>query len=426
MPDEESKKIITKKHLARLERERIQRRYLITGVSIALVLVVGLIVFGILDQLFFQDMKTVATIGSDKITQGEYQARVRYARWQLVEQYNRTLQMAEMFGGLNSGNGSYFQNSLQQIQSQLDNAATLGQGVLEAMVDERIIEQEAPKEGITVTDEEIELALQEAFGFYANGTPTPAPTRVMLPTSTLSAAQLAIITLTPTPTQAPTATQEPTATAPAVSPTPTQEVSPYPTPTAYTIDGFKSQYKDYVSKMEVIKFKEADWRKAFKDSVLRDKLTKKLTANVPTKEDQVWARHILVADEAAAKTVLERLKKGESWDALAKELSTDSSNKDSGGDLGWFTKDKMVAEFSTAAFALKVGEISEPVKTNFGYHIIQVLGHEERDLSQADYATRQNKVFDDWLAKARETLGVKTNDVSGITPTEPVLDQSAQ
>lgn len=426
MPDEESKKIITKKHLARLERERIQRRYLITGVSIALVLVVGLIIFGILDQLFFQDMRTVATIGNDKITQGEYQARVRYARWQLVEQYKRTLQMADMFGGLSSENGNYFQNSLQQIQSQLDNASILGQGVLEAMVDERVIEQEAVKQGVVVTDEEIDHALQEAFGFYANGTPTPAATRVMLPTSTLSAAQLAIVTLTPTATLAPTATKAPTATAPAVTATATQEVTPYPTATAYTLEGYQNQYKDYVSKVTAINFKEADWRRAFKASVLRDKLTKKINAEVPTKEDQVWARHILVKDEETAKTVLERLKKGEAWDSLAKELSTDESNKNSGGDLGWFTKDKMVAEFSTAAFALKIGEISQPVKSSFGYHIIQSLGHEERELSQADYAAKQNKAFDDWLTKAKDTLGVKTNDISGVTPTEPVLDLTAE
>src|SRR5512133_1508655 len=176
MPDEESKKIITKKHLARLEREQIQRRNLLIGVSAALILVVGVIIYGILDQSIFQYNRTVATVGTDKITQGEFQGRVRYARYQLVQQYDRTLQMAQMFGGLSSDNGSYFTNSLNQIQSQLDNATGLGDSVLAAMIDERVIEQEAVSQGISVSDAEIEDAIQEAFGFYANGTPTPQAT----------------------------------------------------------------------------------------------------------------------------------------------------------------------------------------------------------------------------------------------------------
>ncbi len=70
---------------------------------------------------FSNHKKQLPLVGTDKITQGEYQGRVRYARWQLIERYNSTLQMAEMFGGLSSDNGSYFTNTLQQIQSQLDN-----------------------------------------------------------------------------------------------------------------------------------------------------------------------------------------------------------------------------------------------------------------------------------------------------------------
>jgi predicted PurR-regulated permease PerM len=145
MAEEESKKIVTKKHLARLEREQIQRRYLITGVSVALALVILVIIYGILDQTIFQFNKTVAEVGKEKIIASEYMGRVRYARWQLIRQYDQTVQMADMFGGLNSANGSYFQNQLQQIQTQLTNTTLLGSQVLEAMIDERVVEQEAAK-----------------------------------------------------------------------------------------------------------------------------------------------------------------------------------------------------------------------------------------------------------------------------------------
>ncbi len=425
MAEEESKKIVTKKHLARLEREQIQRRYLITGVSVALALVILVIIYGILDQTIFQFNKTVAEVGKEKIIASEYMGRVRYARWQLIRQYDQTVQMADMFGGLNSANGSYFQNQLQQIQTQLTNTTLLGSQVLEAMIDERVVEQEAAKEGITVTDQEIDAAIQQAFGFYANGTPTPQATFTPVVASTLSATQLAIVTLTPTPTKEHTATEMPTATPPAVEPTATAISSPYPTSTPYTLEGFKTRYSDVLKSMAEIKFTEADFRKAFKASLLRDKMSKKISADTPRTEEQVWARHILLADEQAAKDALARLQKGEAWDALAKELSKDTSNKDTGGDLGWFNKSKMVKEFSDAAFALKIGEISQPVKTSFGYHIIQVLGHEDRALDAAFYAQKQNDAFEEWIATKSKELGVKKYDITSLTPSDPAFPTQA-
>jgi peptidyl-prolyl cis-trans isomerase C len=87
-------------------------------------------------------------------------------------------------------------------------------------------------------------------------------------------------------------------------------------------------------------------------------------------EEEVKARHILVPTEEEAKTVVERLKKGEDFAKVAAELSKDPGSKD--GDLGWFTAERMVPEFSKAAFALKKDEISAPVKSQFGWHVIQV------------------------------------------------------
>lgn len=89
-------------------------------------------------------------------------------------------------------------------------------------------------------------------------------------------------------------------------------------------------------------------------------------------KDEIRARHILVANENEAKDILKRLKKGEKFEDLAKEKSTDKASAISGGDLDYFTEDKMVPEFGKAAFAMKTGEISDPVKSPFGWHIIKV------------------------------------------------------
>jgi peptidyl-prolyl cis-trans isomerase C len=89
-------------------------------------------------------------------------------------------------------------------------------------------------------------------------------------------------------------------------------------------------------------------------------------------EPEVHARHILLPTEEEAKAALARIKAGEDFAKVATELSKDPSGD--GGDLGWFTKDRMVPEFADAAFKLEPGQVSDPVKSQFGWHIIKVEG----------------------------------------------------
>ncbi|MCM3161992.1 peptidylprolyl isomerase [Metabacillus litoralis] len=97
-----------------------------------------------------------------------------------------------------------------------------------------------------------------------------------------------------------------------------------------------------------------------------------IKAYYDTLEGQIRASHILVADEATAKEVKEKLDAGESFEDLAKEYSTDPGSAQNGGDLGWFGEGAMVQEFQDAAFKLKEGEVSAPVKSDYGFHIIKV------------------------------------------------------
>lgn len=119
-------------------------------------------------------------------------------------------------------------------------------------------------------------------------------------------------------------------------------------------------------------------RDAYFASVIRPKVTDDMVKAAYDKEaskvktaERVRARHILVATEDEANQVLARLKKGEKFEDVAKQVSLDGS-KEYGGDLGYFTAEEMVPEFSKAAFGLKPGEISKPVKTNYGWHVIKL------------------------------------------------------
>lgn len=108
------------------------------------------------------------------------------------------------------------------------------------------------------------------------------------------------------------------------------------------------------------------------------------------KPAQVRARHILVADQKTANTVLAKLKSGGSWDALAKQYSTDPSTKDKGGELGFFGRGQMVPQFQDAAFGANVGQIVGPVKSPFGYHVIQV--EEKKPATKATFASTKDQI----------------------------------
>ena len=132
-------------------------------------------------------------------------------------------------------------------------------------------------------------------------------------------------------------------------------------------------------------------------------------------EPEVHARHILVGSEDEAKAVLAELKKGAEFAELAKTKSKDPGASD-GGDLGWFTKDQMVPEFSEVAFKLDKGQLSDPVKSQFGWHVIKVEEKRTRkapDFEQVKpqietYVTRKAQA--DYVAKLRQAAKVERLD----------------
>ena len=150
-------------------------------------------------------------------------------------------------------------------------------------------------------------------------------------------------------------------------------------------DEMKKQYGDqFDTLLKQQGIKEETIKTGVRAQLAQEKAIEKTITDKELKENykpEIKASHILVKDEATAKKVKEELGQGKSFEELAKQYSEDTGSKEKGGDLGYFTAGKMVKEFEDAAYKLKKDEVSEPVKSQFGYHIIKVTDIKEPEKS---------------------------------------------
>ena len=234
-------------------------------------------------------------------------------------------------------------------------------------------------------------------------------------------------TLTITETQSLTETAAITpsqvvATAVSATPVITITATALPTATPFTLEAYQQSFNDYLDQIGRLGVDEADLRYLIEGQLYREKVRDALTADLSPLQDQVWARHILVATEEEALSVIARLEAGEDFAALAAELPQDTASAENGGDLGWFGIGQMVPEFEKTAFNLSIGEIGDPVESQFGFHIIQVLGHEKRALNAQEFEDFKNATFDDWLSSQRLKADVQICDIwADRVPTDPAV-----
>jgi cell division septation protein DedD len=428
--------LVTKKHLARQQRERIQNRYiLVTSIAI-IVIVIGLIGYGIIQQYILQPQQPVAKVANNVITTKQFQTYARYERLQYIQQYQQYQQFAQLFGS-DQSSLSYIQQYLAQIEYQLE-PTNLGQSALDYLIANQIIQKEADKRGISVTQAEIDKSLQDYFGYYPDGTPTTEPTSIPVPTSTLNPTQ--IILVPPTATAVPTATETPTpivtVTQEIASPTPTGVITPtapnptstpLPTPTPYTFSAYQQDFKSYMTDIHSFAgLSEADFRWIFGMQLLRQKVFDAVTADVSRQQDEVWARHIVVSDQTQAQSIYNRLANGGDFVTIATEVYSGTTNTI---DLGWFGLGTLDPNTEKIVFNLQIGQFSDPIQTSNGWEIYQVLGHEVRTLTDSQYNTLKQTDFQNWIDNQRTAENVQTFDIwQTRVPTSPTIPptQAAQ
>lgn len=149
-------------------------------------------------------------------------------------------------------------------------------------------------------------------------------------------------------------------------------------------------------------------------------------------EQEVKASHILVKTKEEAEKIKAKLKAGQKFEKLAGEFSIDPGSKINGGDLGYFTKEKMIPEFSDKAFAMKKGEVSEPIQTAFGWHIIKV--EDKRELQIPEFAQAKpalkkelaRRAVEDKVAELKESAKIEIEDNFPVAQVQPQLEEPVQ
>ncbi|MCA9870040.1 MAG: peptidylprolyl isomerase [Caldilineae bacterium] len=397
--------------MTRVERERARRLTIIVGVVLGIAVVV--LVAGVLFQLVVKPNSTVARVNDTRISAKDLDKESRFVQLQTIAQLEQLIQLQQSFGS--SDTGGFFSSQISQLQNDLVSNEGLANRVMESMIDTKLVQQLAAERGITASDDEVQKRL-ESFIATQQGF-------VTAPDATATAEALAAATPTPTLTPSPTPTTTLTST---VTVTPT-EVLPTPTVHVQTADDFSSGLDQVLTSIASGSGLSADevrniYVTSITDQILREQLTEQLGDEMPLAGEQVHARHILISvpqdaspeDEqqalSKAISITQQLNDGADFATLAAEFSDDTSNAASGGDLGFFGKGQMVAEFEDAAFSLGVNEISEPVRTQFGYHIIQVL---ETSPGSPDFTS--------WLENQKAAARIVRSLTSDLVPNLPAV-----
>ncbi len=385
----------TRKQSVERRKDADMLRKLYIGLGIVGLILVALLAIGFVQELVIKPRQPIASVNDAPISSAEFAKRVKFAWLQ------DTQQLADPQG-----------SSLQ---------------VLDQMVDEKLVREQAQQRGLTVSDDAVNERIEQFFG-YQRVPPTPAPT----------------------------ATPDP-----AFTPGPDPTATPFPSPTPVSLEAYQKDYQDYVKRMtEQTGMTETDFRQLVAFDLLRQKLYEDVTKDVPATEEQVEASHILIrviepqptptalpagqaaptpdpaasptpeprtAEQALARAieVKQRLDAGEDFATLAKEYSEDPGSAAAGGALGWFGREMMVAPFAEAAFALEPGQVSGPVQTDFGYHIIKVTAKDPARASEPfSLQQRQSDAFTTWLEGIRSAANIERNwTLEAVPPTPGVVTQ---
>ncbi len=161
--------------------------------------------------------------------------------------------------------------------------------------------------------------------------------------------------------------------------------------------------KMYQNLLNTLRISDSEYREVVRAGILRLKLAEYLEENnVPAEAEQVHLHIIMVETEQKANETIDRLREGEDFATLARELSIDEASRQAGGDLGWFPRGILYAELEEVAFNLNIGNVSEPIPSYGGYYVIKVSEKEIMPIEDENREVLAQKELESWLKEQRE------------------------
>ncbi|MCY3720025.1 MAG: peptidylprolyl isomerase [Anaerolineaceae bacterium] len=414
-------------HESRAVREaRLQRRVLIgTGITIGLVVLV--LVAAVVIELVVTPNSMAASVGGDSITISEFQERVRLERAILntrITNYVALLNASGLDPNQYAG-----QEPLRGWLSQINDPDLLGSNILDVLIENTLIRQEAEARSLQVSQNDIDRQIDEFLGLEPpapDADPTPEIQATLVPSPTRTPF------VSPTPRQVPSATATPlveeaapaatevAATTPTFTPVP-----PTATQTTEELERQQGELRESILNdlAGSARVDQGRLRAHFEALALREALAADLL-DIGDSIVQVNARHILVAERSEADDLLVALAEGDSFAALAMANSVDAGSGRAGGELGWTPLHNFVRPFAEAVSAAEPGATIGPVETEFGWHVIQLRAKENRNASDLETDNARNFAFRNWLDDRRVEMDdtIEIFDVwADNVPDDPVL-----
>ena len=404
----------SREHRSRAEREADIQRLVILATGAAIVFVAAIILIAVVVDGLIRPSQVVATVNGDEISVAEFQDRVRIERAILIDRVNGALNQYIAVTGASvdeAGQAVLSQEPLSTYWNELNIPDQMGIRVLDDLINERIIRDQAEQLDITVDEERVQEQINDFIGYDPTEVaalsldPTETPEPTLTPTPFVTSTPSPEPTDTPEPTLTPTLENEedaPATAAPTFTPVPTV---PTGTPDPEEVEAnFLETRESLLSTIQrQTGLSEDRVRDHFAYLAVRDTVRDEVTGGADESAVYVNSRHILVNSEEEAQDILDALDAGASFADLARAKSEDTGSGAQGGELGWTGAFNFVPEFATAVREAPIGEIFGPVETEFGFHIIQVRAREDREVNQNQVVFAREQEFADWLEEQRES-----------------------
>lgn len=421
--------------VSRRQQEERQQRIFLISVGMAALLVVLVLAGGLTYEYFIKPNQVLAEVNGQQIKRRDYwkyQSVVLYQQARLYENYatQSTGQQQSQFLG--------FAASLDAQREKVWGSTDVTSSTIQNMIENQIYIDGADSMGIELPESDVELYALNTFSSADAPLMTPVPTPTMIPARSEAATKTAEALLgtpdtasgtplagTPASDATPVGYGGTPASSPVASPvtegtavaSPGAVATPDPTTVLSSADASFTNFENQV--FDKAHMSRSDYYRLFaKPQLAREKLDAVLQNAVPQSAEQVHLSHILVATQELAQQLYGQINGGASFDALARSNSTDTLTAPTGGDLGWVTKSEIDLAASTAAFALKAGQITEPIQTPYGWEIIRVNDKApDRPLTDKQFESARTKAVDTWVAQQRESSKIKTDYTQTPTPT---------